>query len=48
MVVDRHASFSPPARARLGGLAGGETTGNERLTSAAGHGRRLSAHHLHH
>jgi hypothetical protein len=36
MVVDRQASFSSPARARLGGLAGGGTAGNERLTSATG------------
>lgn len=36
MVVDHQASFSSPARARLGGLAGGGTAGNERLTSAAG------------
>lgn len=36
MAVDRQASFPPSAWARLGGLAGGGTTGNERLTSAAG------------
>ncbi len=36
MAVDRQASLSPSARARLGGLAGGGTAGNERLTSAAG------------
>jgi hypothetical protein len=36
MAVDRQASFTPSARARRGGLVGGGTTGNERLTSAAG------------
>jgi hypothetical protein len=36
MAVDRQASFLPSAWARLGGLAGGGTTGNERLTSATG------------
>jgi hypothetical protein len=36
MAVDRQASFPPSAWARLGGLAGGGTTGNERLTSAIG------------
>ncbi len=34
MAVDRQASFPPSAWARLGGLVGGGTTGNERLTSA--------------
>jgi hypothetical protein len=36
MAVDRQASFPPSAWARLGGLVGGGTTGNERLTSATG------------
>jgi hypothetical protein len=36
MAVDRQASFPPSTWARLGGLVGGGTTGNERLTSAAG------------
>jgi hypothetical protein len=36
MAVDRQASFTPSTWARLGGLLGGGTTGNERLTSAAG------------
>jgi hypothetical protein len=36
MAVGRQASFPPSAGARLGGLVGGGTTGNERLTSAAG------------
>jgi hypothetical protein len=36
MAVERQASFPPSAWARLGGLAGGGTTGNERLTSATG------------
>jgi len=36
MAVDRQASFPSSTRARLGGLVGGGTTGNERLTSATG------------
>ncbi len=36
MAVDREASFPPSTWARLGGLVGGGTTGNERLTSATG------------
>jgi len=36
MAVDRQASFPSSTRARLGGLVGGGTTGNERLTSAIG------------
>jgi hypothetical protein len=36
MAVDRQASFPPSTWARLGGLVGGGTTGNERLTSATG------------
>jgi hypothetical protein len=36
MAVDRHASFPSSRRARLGGLVGGGTTGNERLTSVTG------------
>jgi hypothetical protein len=36
MAVDRQASFPPSAWARLGGLVGGGTTGNERLTSTTG------------
>lgn len=36
MAVDRHASFPSSTWARLGGLVGGGTTGNERLTSLTG------------
>ncbi len=36
MAVDRQASFPSSRSARLGGLVGGGTTGNERLTSATG------------
>jgi len=36
MAVDRQASFPSSTWARLGGLVGGGTTGNERLTSATG------------
>jgi hypothetical protein len=36
MAVDRQASFPPSTWARLEGLVGGGTTGNERLTSATG------------
>jgi hypothetical protein len=36
MAVDRQASFPSSTRARLGGLVGGGTTGNERLTSVTG------------
>jgi hypothetical protein len=36
MAVDRQASFPSSRRARLGGLVGGGTTGNERLTSVTG------------
>jgi len=36
MAVDRQASFPPSTWARIGGLVGGGTTGNERLTSATG------------
>jgi hypothetical protein len=36
MAVDRQASFPPSTWSRLGGLVGGGTTGNERLTSATG------------
>jgi hypothetical protein len=36
MAVGRQASLPSSRRARLGGLVGGGTTGNERLTSATG------------
>jgi hypothetical protein len=36
MAAGPQASFPPSAWARLGGLVGGGTTGNERLTSAVG------------